>query len=109
MDDQPVKIDESLARGLFRQEIREKGGDVLRQFYDGKIHEDIGDLGRVVSTELYGRATGKKQFPIASFTPVARTVRNHKLGPCEALYQVEAKVVNASSHKSFLEMAYRKR
>jgi len=104
-----ITIDKSLARGLFNQEVRLARGDLLGELTVGpRLNGD--DLDEFFLHQAFSRmARGRPSFPVNTYRPLARALAAKPLKPCEALFQAQATVVQASSNKSYLEVCYRTR
>lgn len=104
-----IRIDKSLARGIFRQEVRQATGHVLGDTAKVGIL-DLSDLDDFFLNEIFSKISrGKPSFPVQSYRHVVRAVKAKPLKPCEEVYQSKAVVVRGSSQKSWLEVSYRKR
>jgi len=100
-----VKIDKSIARGFFNQELR--ATDAIAR--GSNFEPDALDIERVFFEHIFTRIGGKFSIPLHAFKSAARKMASHRLRSCERLFSINHKVVPGSDRKSFIEAAFRNR
>jgi len=98
-----IKIDKSLARGLFRQAMRESG-DLFVNGLDGMPSPDTEITAFCIETIL--KSARKKSFDPSAFRGIARTLKGYGNAQSERFHSVNCLVVPGSARKSFLEVAF---
>lgn len=105
--DQQVRIDKSIARGLFRQELRDSRGLFLNLADD---EEDlVEDLETYFVRHCLRRAFGKGVFKPETYGAIARDVAAYRTVSTERVYGVRFSHVPGSRHRSWFETSYRRR